>query len=135
MDKIYITRCSAEKDNSLKGTGEKVTPDNLYTSNRIQTFIEKCREENVDWAIFSDNYGAWFPDQKHEWYDKPPENVSHQEFKELVKSFEENFGEYDEILFYHNINSLPDLFLRIIDKVNVRDKVKLFTDKSKIGKL
>ncbi len=30
--RIYITHCGAKKDDSLKGTGRRVTPDLLYTA-------------------------------------------------------------------------------------------------------
>jgi hypothetical protein len=59
---IYITHCSDKKDNFLKNTLKKVTPDKLYTATPIKRFISKCNEEKVNWAIFSDKYGVWFPD-------------------------------------------------------------------------
>lgn len=74
--KIYITHCSAKKDDSLKNTGRKVTPDKLYIATPTQRFMNKCKEKKVNWAIFSDLYGVWFPDIEHEWYEKDPDTVT-----------------------------------------------------------
>lgn len=86
--KIYITHCSAKKDDSLKNTGRKVTPDKLYIATPTQRFMSKCKEKKVNWAIFSDLYGVWFPDIEHEWYEKDPDTVTEQEFRNLVKDFD-----------------------------------------------
>ncbi|RLI76514.1 hypothetical protein DRP04_12570 [Archaeoglobales archaeon] len=59
--RIYITHCSAKKDDCLRGTGIKVTPDKLYTATPLQRFVERCKEKGVEWAIFSDKYGVVFP--------------------------------------------------------------------------
>ena len=45
--------------------------------------MNKCKEKKVEWAIFSDLYGIWFPSIKHEWYEKPPNTVTEEEFKKL----------------------------------------------------
>jgi len=66
--RIYLTHCCAEKDPALRGTGEAVTPDKLYTDAPIQRFVAACKRCDVKWAIFSDLYGVWFPDVTHEWY-------------------------------------------------------------------
>lgn len=84
--KIYITHCSAKKDGSLKNNSKKVTPDKLYTATPTQRFMKKCKEKNVDWAIFSDLYGIWFPQIRHEWYEKNPNKVTEQEFKNLINN-------------------------------------------------
>jgi hypothetical protein len=49
--RIYVTHCSAKKDNSLKNTGKKVTPDKLYTATPLQRFMNKCKKRKVHWAI------------------------------------------------------------------------------------
>jgi len=68
--RIYLTHRCAEKDPALRGTGEAVTPDKLYTDAPIQRFMAACKRCDVKWAIFSDLYGVWFPDVTHEWYEK-----------------------------------------------------------------
>jgi hypothetical protein len=70
--KIYITHCSAKKSIVFKNTKAKVTPDKLYTATPTQRFIKECKNKEVNWAIFSDKYGVWFSDIKHEWYEKIP---------------------------------------------------------------
>ncbi|RLF38820.1 MAG: hypothetical protein DRN12_07840 [Thermoplasmata archaeon] len=125
--RIYITHCSAKKDDSLRGTGRKVTPDLLYKATPLQRFIKKCKEMNVQWAIFSDKYGVWFPFEKHEWYDKDPNTVSEEEFKKLVQNFEKKLGSYDEIYFYHNPGRFHPLYKRLLKEVKVKGKIVLFS--------
>lgn len=133
MSVIYLTHCSAKKNNSFKGSGRKVTPDELYTATPTRRFMEKCKEENVDWAIFSDKYGVWFPDEKHEWYEKHPNSVTEAEFAELKSDFEERLREYDKILFYHNPGRFHSLYERLLDDVDLCDRVELFSHKVEIG--
>lgn len=130
--RIYITHCSAKKSQSLKGTSTKVTPDQLYTVAPIQRFMKKCRSRRVRWAIFSDKYGIWFPNEKHEWYEKDPDTVTEHEFKNLVKSFEERLAGYDEIWFYHNPGRFHPLYARLLKDVKVKAKIALFTHKNQI---
>jgi len=63
--RIYITHCSAKKNDSLKESKIKVTPDALYTATPTVRFIQKCTQLGAKWAIFSDKYGIWFPHEKH----------------------------------------------------------------------
>lgn len=56
--RIYITHCSAKKDDMLKHTDKKVTPDKLHTATPTQRFMNKCKEKQFKWAIFSDLYGV-----------------------------------------------------------------------------
>jgi hypothetical protein len=125
--RIYVTHCSAKKDNSLKNTGKKVTPDKLYTATPLQRFMNKCKKRKVHWAIFSDKYCIWFPYEEHEWYEKNPNTVSEQEFRELVQNFEKKLGNYDEIYFYHNPGRFHPLYKRLLKEVKVRGKIILFS--------
>ena len=38
--RIYVTHCSAKKDNSLKGTGKKVTPNAFLYGHALATVYE-----------------------------------------------------------------------------------------------
>ncbi len=98
--KIYITHCSATKNPIFKDTGVEIGPDKLYIATPLQRFINKCKNEKVEWAIFSDKYGVWFPDSKNEWYEKKPDKVTEEEFYHLVKEFNRSLGCFDEIYFY-----------------------------------
>jgi len=100
--RIYATHCSAKKNNSLKDSGEKVAPDELYTSRRIQRFMGVCKSKRANWAIFSDLYGVWFPTVEHRWYEKPPSSVTEKEFIGLLSDFDKQLRSYDEIWFYYN---------------------------------
>ena len=74
--RIYLTHCSAKKDDSLKYSDICVTPDKLYTAKPTQRFMNKCKRMGVRWAIFSDLYGVWSPEEKHKWYNKHPNTVN-----------------------------------------------------------
>jgi len=130
--RIYITHCSAKKDYSLKNSGVKVTPDKLYTATPIQRFMRKCKKKNVNWTIFSDLYGIWFPNIKHKWYEKDPDTVTEQEFKNLVNDFDKKLQDYDEIWFYYNPGRFHHLYKRLLQETKLKDRIKLFTHLRKI---
>ncbi len=125
--RIYITHCSAKKDNSLKNSGKKATPDKLYTATPTQRFMSRCKEKKVNWAIFSDLYGVWFPDIEHEWYEKDPDTVTGQEFRNLANDFDRKLQSYDEIWFYHNPGRFHPLYKKLLRETKLKDKVKRFT--------
>lgn len=125
--RIYLTHCSAKKDDSLKCTGKKVTPDKLYTATPTQRFINKCKEKQVKWAIFSDLYGIWFPKIEHEWYEKDPDTVTEQEFRMLKEDFEQKLEDYNEIYFYHNPGRFHTLYKRLLRETKLKDKITLFS--------
>jgi len=130
--RIYITHCSAKKDVSLKNTGDEATPDRLYTATPIQRFISKCKEKEVQWAIFSDKYGVWFPYEKHKWYEKDPDTVSESEFRELLKNFQEKLDDYGEICFYHNPGRFHPLYKRLVNEAKAKGRIIMFTHLSEI---
>jgi len=125
--RIYITHCSAKKDNLLKNSGYKVTPDKLYTATPTQRFMSKCKEKKVNWAIFSDLYGVWLPNIKYEWYEKDPDTVTEQEFRNLVNDFDQKLKDYDEIWFYYNPGRFHPLYKRLLQETRLKGKVKLCT--------
>ncbi len=97
--KLYFTHCSCEKDDKLKGTGKKVSPQELYKSPRIQGFIERCKGEGVEWAIFSDKHALVFPTDKIGWYDKHPDDVSEEEKKLLFNKAFDTLKNYHRAYF------------------------------------
>ena len=130
--RIYVTHCSAKKKRMLRYNDRKVTPDKLYTATPLQRFINRCKEKKVQWAIFSDKYGIWFPHEKHRWYEKNPNTVSEQEFKGLVEDFEEKLGRYDEIYFYYNPGRFHSLYRRLLKQAKVKDRIILFSHLAEI---
>jgi hypothetical protein len=124
--KIYVTYCSGQKNDKLKETGLEVLPDELYTSKRIQAFMRACKHMGVRWAIFSDHYGVWFHDEKHGWYDKPPETVTEAEFKELLRNFDDRLAEYDEIYFYRpSPRYFHSIYRRLLKESSLRERIQL----------
>jgi len=55
---LYLTYCSARKREGIHA------PDKLYISDRVSSFIDRCRIVGADWAIFSALYGLVFPEEK-----------------------------------------------------------------------
>ncbi len=115
-NKIYITHCSAKKDDTLRNTGKKANSDKLYTAKPLQRFVKKCKEKCVEWAILSDKYGVIFPLEKIEWYDKHPSKVTDAEFELLVDNFVQQLSKYDEIWFYHNPGRFHQLYKKLVDE-------------------
>jgi hypothetical protein len=118
--RIYITHCSAKKNDSFKLTKQKITPDKLYTTKPIQRFMNRCKEKSVNWAIFSDLYGIWFPDIEHEWYEKDPNKVTEKEYKNLLNDFDQKLQDYSEIWFYHNPGRFHSLYERLISESKLK---------------
>jgi len=127
--RIYITYCSAQKNDALKSTGIEVTPDVLYLSKRrIQPFMETCKQKGVRWAIFSDLYGVWFSEEKHTWYDKSPDSVSEAEFKELLDNFDNRLAGYDEIYFYRpSPIYFHSLYRRLLQETRLRERIRIIS--------
>jgi hypothetical protein len=125
--RIFITHCSAKKDDSVKITGKKVTPDKLYTATPTQRFMSKCLERKVDWAIFSDFYGVWFPNVEQGWYEKSPDAVTDKEFGSLVHDFDWKLEQYDEIWFYYNPGRFHPLYKRLLEAAKLKERIKRFT--------
>jgi len=125
--KVYITHCCAKKNDSLRSTGKRVTPDKLYTARPTKRFMEVCKERSVIWAVFSDEFGVWFSEVEHEWYEKHPNSVSEEEFIRLLHDFDTNLECFDEIWFYYNPGRFHSLYARLLAGTKLRDRVRRFT--------
>ena len=114
LKRIYLTHCSKDKDPEYYVSGQKTTPDLLYTSPSLQQFIKYCNEHHHYWAIFSDRYGVVCRDERINWYNKPPDKVTEEEFMMLCKNFVERLAWADEIYFYHRAGETHPLFSRVV---------------------
>ena len=81
-----------------------------------------CQSAGVDWAIFSDQYDVWFPYVKHKWYEKHPNEVSDQEFKNLVENSARKLKKFSVVYFYGNHKShyFHPFYKKIIDALRKR---------------
>ena len=130
--RIYITHCTGIKDDSLRESNTKITPDKLYTSKPIQRFIKKCIEKKATWAIFSDLYGVWFSNKKHKWYEKQPDDVTDKEFKDLLNNFDQNLKKYNEIWFYNNPAWMHTLYKKLLKNSRLKGKINTFSHLNEI---
>lgn len=131
--KIYLTHCSAKKNDSLKNTGAKVPPEVLYTATPIRRFMERCQNKNVRWAIFSDLYGVWFPERNDEWYEKDPDDVTDEEFSSLVQDFDTKLHDYTEIYFYYNPGRFHRFYKKLLQRSSLKNRVVMISHLSDIA--
>jgi len=132
--RIYLTHCSAKKDSFLENTKRKVTPDQLYTATPTRRFMERCKKIGVEWAIFSDLYGIWLPNEEHEWYEKDPDTVTREEFNKLLADFDNKLNEYTEIWFYYNPGHFHPLYKKLLSQSRLKERIRLFTHLREIAK-
>lgn len=131
--RIYLTHCTAKKDDRLKHTDEKVTPDRLYMGKFIGAFMRTCKQRGVNWAILSDKYGVWFPGVRHEWYDKHPSKVTEDEYRELLTDFDQKLQSYHEVYFYRRSGRFDHLYRRLLRETRLRDRITLFSHVAEIA--
>src|SRR5262245_4639650 len=97
--KIYITHCSAKKNESLANSSKEVFPTDLYTAKPTQRFMRRCSEIGAQWGIFSDHYGIWLANEKRKWYGDDvgdPNRISDAKFQSLVENFDNRLAGYDK---------------------------------------
>ena len=81
----------------------------------------------MKWAILSDKYGIWFPNELREWYDKHPNSVTSEEFLALRGNLEEKLSDFDEIFFYHNPGRFHPLYKKLLNSVKFNDRIVYFS--------
>ena len=127
-NRIYVTHCSASKDPYYRDSGLPTTPDRLYTSSHLQAFVQRCKTNDVRWAILSDRYGVWFPTEEHVWYEKDPSKVTPDEFKALLASFDDKLQPFQEICFYHqNPARIHRLYRNLLQVSQLKARIRLFS--------
>jgi len=104
-----------------------VPPDVLYTATPTQRFMQRCKIMGVKWAIFSDQYGVWFPDIDRRWYEKDPNNVTRPEFLALLRDFDCKLDEYSEIYFYYNPGRFHPLYRQLLLQNSLANRVVKIT--------
>lgn len=61
--KLYVTHCGEGKNPGV------LAPQEMYTSPRIQRFVQRCESHALPWAILSAKYGLFFPNERKPTYD------------------------------------------------------------------
>lgn len=122
MRVLYFTHCCAKKDDSLKDTGKRVSPMELYKATPTQRFMRKCIETGVEWAIFSDMYAFVFPDDRIAWYEKHPSTLTHTEKRKLFNDAFDVLKDYDLAYFYYNPGRLHPFYRELVDEMRRRGK-------------
>lgn len=100
----------------------------------FKDFMRPCKAKGACWAIFSDEYGVWFPEVKHPWYEKNPDDVTFAQFALLLRDFDEKLSTYAEIYFYHTADkALHQLYAGLLERSSLAVRVKKITDLEKIA--
>jgi hypothetical protein len=126
--RIYLTHCSKDKSLIAKASGEKLPPDLLYTDAGLQEFITTCKSFSANWAILSDQYGVFSPDETHEYYEKPPASVTPEEENILIDQSNLRLELYNEIWFYVRPETFHPLYERILMRSALSSRVHLFSN-------
>jgi hypothetical protein len=116
----------------LRKSGLPAAPDRLYTAATTQRFMTSCKGAAVEWAIFSDLYGIWFPDVKHSWYEKDPGKVNPEELRGLLADFDQKLEPYEQIWFYYPGRMHP-LHRRLLESTALKPRVHVFSHKAEIA--
>lgn len=135
MKILYITHCSRKKDDTLKNTGKKITPDKMYTATYLQRFIKRCKERKVKWTILSDKHDVVFSSDKIEWYNLSPDKVMKNERskEELLQKAYLKLKKFDKVFFYYNPGRFHRLYRYLVDQLMLRKiNIKLITHLSDI---
>jgi len=130
--RIYLTHCSKEKSLEAKESGAELPPDLLYTDAGIQQFMERCKAAEVRWAILSDNYGVFLPEERRAYYEKAPASVTPEEEKVIIKSFDNKLSKYDEIWFYIRPQTFHLFYQRVLSNSRLASRVQRFEDLEQI---
>ena len=127
MNNIFVTYCSWQKDESLRGAKIKVRVDQLYTSPRIVQFIEKCKAEKVIWGILSDKHGICLEEQECEWYDLHPGALTVDEMEHLKEKIILHLACFSKIYFYAPNGELHPTYQKIVDETPLKHKTYWIT--------
>jgi hypothetical protein len=73
VNALYVTYCSANKK-PVEGS----SPEELYDSPRITSFITWCESKRYNWAILSAKYGLFFPYEVHKNYNVTFKTVAYK---------------------------------------------------------
>ncbi len=126
--RIFLTHCSKDKSPQAKSSGEKLPPDQLYTDAALQEFIAACKSTGVDWAILSDQYGVFSPEESHEYYEKPPDSVTPEEETIIIDQLNQRLDSCEEIWFYVRPATFHPLYERILMRSDLSGRVHFFSD-------
>ena len=110
MSKIYLTHSSWKKDEALRGTGKMVAPEQLYTAQYLQRFVQRCKQAGAEWAIFSSLHGIVFPGDRIAFYERDFYEITEADYRWLVNDFLAKLDGFDEIWFYHNPGRFYQLY-------------------------
>lgn len=122
---IFFTFCSAKKNDALRDSSEEVTPDMLYTSQRVRSFVAASKAKKVLRAILSDEYGVWFPDIEDKWYETRPDDAI-SDFPRLLSDFDEKMKNFGIIHFCPGVGGprIHRLYRRLLRESRLKDRIK-----------
>jgi hypothetical protein len=92
---LCISLCSKSKSNY----GFKMLVEDLYMSDRVEWFVSKCKESNVEGRILSGKYGLLKFNDMIDYYDKYLERKDIKDIVRVVKK-ELKKGNWDKVVYY-----------------------------------
>ena len=122
MRVLYFTHCCAKKDDSLKGTGKRGPPVEIYLATPTQRFMRRCTDYGVEWTIFSDKFAFVFPNARIPWYEKHPSTLSNAEKRKLFDDAFKVLKDYDLAYFYYNPGRLHPFYRELVDEMRRRGR-------------
>lgn len=73
MKTLHVTYCSGKKHPTNEGT-----PEQIYDSQRITSFVKVIKSKAYDWAILSAKYGLFFPNEVHKNYNVTFRSIAYE---------------------------------------------------------
>lgn len=120
-----MTYCSKHKVENTAGGSNLFFPSQLYTSRRVQAFVRFCESHGYTWAIFSDQYGLVSDNEKIEWYNKPPNGVTDEEYESLLRDTIIKLNGYDDVIFFYEYPTFHPLYRKLTNDLKQHKRVVL----------
>jgi hypothetical protein len=81
--------------------------------------------QEVKWAIFSDEYGVWFPGTENEWYELSPKKalLRPAKFQCLLADFDDKIKDFDVIRFCPGTGHVHQLYLDLVHDSSLEGRI------------
>lgn len=110
-DCIWATSCSKTKKSRKKGY-----PKEFYQGRYNKNFYKSIEKNDFEYGVISDKYGIHMFDEKLDYYNIHPSELSYENKKELGRKIKEKVSKYDYngIIFYYPSPLLSKPYFEIL---------------------